>query len=426
MRCGSRSSITAALVALAGLSSHGKKIERLSFEQPFDLIDSEGVRQVSAEYAKGGDAVVAQHFARLTTDRQSKSGFLWFKGGTMEMDDFSLIFTFRISGSGSRLFGDGIALWLTDKNSHVAGDNHGFAEYFTGIGIIFDTFVNPERASSHKDVTLVLNDGTKSMPLQRQLKGVSGTLGCTSKNIRYLVNDGFNAAVMASRAKVSYSSATGQLKVWVDATNTGEWMSCWEGNVAASLVSGRSKGTWPRDATLGITATTGSLADNHDIISLSVFDEVEDKQHALKDEGVKEKAVIVDDVHAEDSMTNEDKITHLYKELKNMIENAEFKFTALKEQTANTIEKLKIQEEKDEVRIAELQAMVDGRVDSTMDSQLNVFQKNFDEKLETHMAEGTKHTRGWMTPFFILVCVLCVVGFFSYKKYLELKKSHLL
>lgn len=53
--------------------------------------------------------------------------------------------------------------------------------------------------------------------------------------------------------------------MYIDATNAGEWTEC----VRISDIGLPSN--WLRRSYLGLSASTGQLADNHDIISLAAF-----------------------------------------------------------------------------------------------------------------------------------------------------------
>jgi len=52
--------------------------------------------------------------------------------------------------------------------------------------------------------------------------------------------------------------------------------------------------------------------------------------------------------------------------------------------------------------------------------------ENVDKTLETTLSESAAKTSGWKTPFLLLVGGLVAFGVFGYKKYQELRKSHLL
>ncbi len=63
------------------------------------------------------------------------------------MMDFSCYVSFRISGAGQRLFGDGIAIWFTDMTEadwRRGGDFFAGPKDFLGFVIVLDTFKNAE------------------------------------------------------------------------------------------------------------------------------------------------------------------------------------------------------------------------------------------------------------------------------------------
>jgi hypothetical protein len=79
--------------------------------------------------------------------------------------EISAILTFRISGQGKKLFGDGIGLWLTQFNRQQQGNLHGIDGKFVGISVIIDTFKNVEHGGKHRDVTILVNNGEEEVSL---------------------------------------------------------------------------------------------------------------------------------------------------------------------------------------------------------------------------------------------------------------------
>ncbi|RHY88428.1 hypothetical protein DYB35_007775 [Aphanomyces astaci] len=388
--------VLTSFLALAAAVVWGAKVPSLSFEKPFEDITSDGVRIVSDDFTFGGHAVVNKHFVRLTTDRQSKRGFVWSKetlgAARLPKTEFSIVLTFRISGQGERWFGDGLALWVTTEPRHVDGDNHGFKETYTGFGIIVDTFVNAEQAGGHKDVTFVVNDGTKS--LDDINYSPDGKKGCDAKNLRYHAKSAsFSASGSMSRVKLSF--ANNFVSIQIDPTNSGFWSPCFEDTVQLPP-------TWFSQATIGLTATTGSLADTHDVIALELYEYVYSPASTDHIEDKNERNLI--------------KIKELQRLYDQMVEDFEHEYQALKEETANTVGKLREQEQGDLRRIEELEKWVNGRE----------IEDSVDKTLQTKLEETQVSSGGWKLPFVILVLGLGAGAAFAYKKYQELRKSHLL
>lgn len=129
----------------------------------------------------------------------------------------------------------------------------------TGFGVIVDTYHNAED-KQHKDVFLQVNDGTKV--LDDPTKETKG--GCMASGVRYNEKHAsFSPSQNMSRIKVQYSE--NRVIISLDEGNDGVWRHCHEATVA--LPQG-----WTEHATLGLTATTGALANNHDVISLKIYE----------------------------------------------------------------------------------------------------------------------------------------------------------
>ncbi len=57
------------------------------------------------------------------------------------MHNWEMIIQFSVHGQGKTLFGDGLAIWYT-KGYGKIGPVFGNTDYFTGLGIFFDTYSN--------------------------------------------------------------------------------------------------------------------------------------------------------------------------------------------------------------------------------------------------------------------------------------------
>lgn len=181
--------------------SCGEILESHTFQPPYQEVDGAGTRLVSSHWRTSGTAVVNSNFIRLTPDRQSKKGALWSKK-SVSVPYFSSILKFRISGQGKNFFGDGIGLWVVQQSYYAEGNIHGFQEKFVGIGIIFDTFKNTENIASHRDVTVLVNDGTKTYEMMTE-----NVQGC-NMNVRYHADRADFSVLDASRAKIIVTDST--------------------------------------------------------------------------------------------------------------------------------------------------------------------------------------------------------------------------
>lgn len=397
------------------------ELEYLSFSAPFTTVNSQGERQVSKTWRASGSTAVHSNFARLTPDRQSKKGALWSTKaiGTTEL---SVSVKFRISGQGKKYFGDGMAFWITDLRSAKSGDFHGSTEKFNGIGIIIDTFKNAELLSYHKDVTVVVNDGSKDVE-----EMLSNSVGCNG-DIRYHEDRGDFSIASSSRIKFTI---TDTLDVYLDASNSGEYKECASLKVDLNLAK----------SYLGISASTGQLADNHDILELMAFSDKE-VHNEVESDAVTEYFTPGEGINLERFDRIEASIDELFHKFQHLQHHLEHEMVAVDDHVRTTIEKLSKQEESAEVRIEDLEAKVQSTVEDSLTGRISALEnamrdavqkriknveQNYMAKLSDTVSDQLKNTgRGWTLPFLFLVVVDLIAAFAIRNWYIKFKKSHLL
>ena len=80
--------------------------------------------------------------------------------------------------------------------------------------------------------------------------------------------------------KIGYSASTGKVTVSIDEKNTGNFHTCFTENITL-------KPDWWRRAYIGISATTGQLADNNDILSFETVVGESDPDKIIVDKTMK-------------------------------------------------------------------------------------------------------------------------------------------
>ena len=239
-------------------------------------------RQISSiDWSIEGHAVVNQHFIRLTPDRQSKRGAIW-SNLPLNVERVLATLKFRISGQAKKFFGDGIALWFVKEPSYPRFFNkrgeelHGGSSSFEGVAIIFDTFKNAEALEAHRDVTVLFNDGTRTRAQMTEV-----VEGCDA-NVRFHEERGDFSVSSHARAKVIIDTIddpdgggepVSRLTVAIDPADR-SWADGdqWTDPPCVSIRLPFAPG-WVQHAHVGLTATTGQLADNHDVLSLELNDD---------------------------------------------------------------------------------------------------------------------------------------------------------
>lgn len=395
---------------LSLMMAEAHKLTEFSLKPRYDKVGERGLRELPKPWYNGGNSEVKKHFVRLTPDRQSKAGYVW-NDLAINRNEIGLVMTFRISGQGQRWFGDGIGLWLAETPNHIMGPNKGFPEKFNGLGITIDTFVNSDHAGGHKDITVQANDGTKDLDYFLS----NPKIGCDAAVRYHEKHAGFSPVFSTSRLKVGIRN--NYLTINVDPKGDGVWQECYSGTV--DLPNG-----WLQKASLGFTAATGSLADNQDLISVETYTQ------AANDPDMTAADIKMQKHHASQNgehVTDCDLDCHidlLRTKMEHVSVDYEHKFEDLKEKTENTVSKLKKTEAINERRVDALEGMVNSFVDKNLGKQ-------FHGKVANKLNQGlNKHVKsaggGWKTPFFLLIIGVAGGGAFVYKKYNELRKSHLL
>ncbi|KAJ1997904.1 hypothetical protein GGI04_005226 [Coemansia thaxteri] len=197
-------------------------------------------------YDFGGDAIVnTLSHIRLTPDMPSRVGWVWSTQPLPE-EYWKVEFDFKISGKGGYLFGDGMGFFVT-KERAVAGPVFGNRDYFTGLGVFFDTYPNGKHDFSLPFVMGMVGDG--KTPYDGAHDGDANRLGMCEAYFRNLKE--------TSRATVTYHKGH-FVNVQLQLQPNDKWINCFT----------ISNVTLPAGSYLGFTALTGDISDNHDLLAV--------------------------------------------------------------------------------------------------------------------------------------------------------------
>eukprot|EP00752_Nemacystus_decipiens_P016762 g15000.t1 len=429
--------IFALLLAARGSSAILHK--HLSFVPPFLEVDHFGKRMVGFEWDMTGVAKAMRNFVRLTPDLQSKTGALWSVdaiGNTV----FSSVMEFRLSGKGDRFFGDGLALWVVEPERRhdlydmhyggymydddgigwggglkdlradlPSGDFHGFVETFKGLGVIVDTYRNEEFYNSHKDFTVVYNTG--NMTREEMMEK---SVGCNGQ-VRYYENRAdFDPGSQSSRVKVEVSGNL--LTVKVDPKNSKTWEDCAQIELPNEMGEG-----WTKSGHLGLTASTGQLSDNHDVIRLETYvsSEAAERGEQKREQGAGAGAELDPNVPFLERVAN----------VENILNAMLIKMELMSVQQEHNVEKVEVhmkelfeKNEKNEKGLADSLDTLERKV-----RELEIkIKRQLESSLETGIGEAHAAARGWRLPFFILLAGVTGGAVATFRVYRTLRKSHFL
>ncbi|ROT63057.1 protein ERGIC-53 isoform X1 [Penaeus vannamei] len=194
-----------------------------------------------------GNAIASEESVRITPSLRSQKGQIWTKNPT-NFEWWEVDVVFRVTGRG-RIGADGLAIWFTDKPG-VEGPVFGSSDQWNGLGVFFDSFDNDNKRNNPYVMAMV-NDGTKVYDHEHD--GLSQQLGGCLRDFR---NKPFPV-----RAKIEYYKNVLTLMIHNGMTN----------NEKDYEICMRAENVYiPPSGYFGITAATGGLADDHDVLKFLV------------------------------------------------------------------------------------------------------------------------------------------------------------
>ncbi|CAL8248359.1 unnamed protein product [Merluccius merluccius] len=203
-----------------------------------------------------GNAMVTTDHVRLTPDLQSRQGAVWSRIPCY-VRDWELQVQFKVHGQGKKNFhGDGLAFWLT-KERMQNGPVFGNMNHFIGLGVFVDTYTNEDknRERVYPYMSAMLGNGTLSYDHTRD--GRPTEIGGCTAMVRNVNHDTF--------LLIRY--IRNRLTIMMDVEGHREWRDC------ADITGVRL----PLGYYFGASSATGDLSDNHDLISMKLYELTVDK-----------------------------------------------------------------------------------------------------------------------------------------------------
>nr|XP_060617329.1 protein ERGIC-53 [Anolis sagrei ordinatus] len=195
-----------------------------------------------------GNAIPSADQIRITPSLKSQRGSVWTKSKSI-FEYWEIEVTFRVTGRG-RVGADGLAVWFTEEQG-LEGPVFGAADNWNGVGIFFDSFDNDAK-KNNPAVIVVGNNG--KLHYDHQNDGSTQALASCQRDFR---NKPYPV-----RAKITYYQKT--LTVLI---NNGFTPDKEDYEFCAKVESM----VLPPQGYFGISAATGGLADDHDVLSFLTF-----------------------------------------------------------------------------------------------------------------------------------------------------------
>ncbi|XP_050296291.1 protein ERGIC-53 isoform X2 [Anthonomus grandis grandis] len=192
----------------------------------------------------GGNAIASSENVRLAPSLKSQKGAIWSKN-QVPFQFWEVDIAFRISGRG-RIGADGMAFWYVQQKGDYDGPVFGSSEKWNGLAIFFDSFDNDNK-HNNPHIYAVLNDG--NVVFDHANDGTNQQLAGCMRDFR---NKPF-----PTRARIDYYNNVLTVLVHNGMTNNeADYEMCFRvENVHL-----------PKNGYFGLSAATGGLADDHDVI----------------------------------------------------------------------------------------------------------------------------------------------------------------
>ncbi|XP_036178297.1 protein ERGIC-53 isoform X2 [Myotis myotis] len=236
---------------------------KYSFKGPH-LVQSDGTVPF---WAHAGNAIPSSDQIRIAPSLKSQRGSVWTKTKAA-FENWEIEVTFRVTGRG-RIGADGLAVWYTE-NQGLEGPVFGSADMWNGVGIFFDSFDNDGK-KNNPAIVIVGNNG--QIHYDHQNDGANQALASCQRDFR---NKPYPV-----RAKIIYYQKT--LTVMINngfTPDKNDYEFC--AKVENMII--------PAQGHFGISAATGGLADDHDVLSFLTFQLTEPgKEPPTPDKEISEK-----------------------------------------------------------------------------------------------------------------------------------------
>ncbi|XP_011301413.1 protein ERGIC-53 [Fopius arisanus] len=218
-----------------------KKFEyKYSFKPPY-LAQKDGSVPF---WEYGGNAIASSENVRVAPSLRSQKGAIWTKEMT-NFDWWEVDLVFRVTGRG-RIGADGLAFWYTANKGQYNGTVFGSSDMWNGLGLFFDSFDNDNK-HNNPYIMAVLNNGDQIFDHAND-----GTTQSLTGCLRDFRNKPF-----PTRARIEYYKNKLTVLFHNGMTNNdNNYEMCFRADNVHL----------PQRGYFGVSAATGGLADDHDVL----------------------------------------------------------------------------------------------------------------------------------------------------------------
>ena len=212
------------------------------------------------DYQMTGDAHTDYDSVRLTESKPHQRGAIWSKQPNRRNNkEWMAELTFRVGGSPNKdHFGDGFGFWLTHQRN-IVGHAMGGPDQWHGLGVFFDTYKNDGfKGKKHPYVYAYINDGTKRW---EDIKGAD--VSNQACHVPFRNKETSVEKLAVTTARMTFKDNI--FSVVMRPKGSDDWVQCFQ----------MKNVNLPTGGYFGVTSLTGDLVDNHHMMELSVFSNIE-------------------------------------------------------------------------------------------------------------------------------------------------------
>lgn len=247
------------LIMTSDVHSQGDTFRRFEYKLSFvgpHLVLKDGTVPF---WEHSGSAIASDESVRVTPSLKSKKGAIWCKENVSH-EHWQVEVHFRVSGRG-RVGADGLAVWYTSSKGQE-GPVFGSNDKWNGLGVFFDSFDN-DNQHNNPYIMAMVNDGTKEY--DHEADGSNQQLGGCLRDFR---NRPYPVKV-----RIEYYKKALTIHFHNGLTNNDEDFE---------MCTRIENVVLPENGFFGVSAATGGLADDHDVLaflthSLTPLQESEEK-----------------------------------------------------------------------------------------------------------------------------------------------------
>jgi len=348
----------------------------------------------------------------LTQPQPYELGYVWSSKAVKMDDEFSFEFKFRISGSKRHEAGESLAIFMVKEGMKIVSEDtsfYGTNRNFEGLVIAVTTDHPGTKGDVTMDpqkITLYASDG-KNAPIE---------LGSCLRILFYDENRDDFVPSHASTIRMTYKQ--GRIVMDIDPRNTQRWSRCLA-NGKISDVLPESSEMWYESLIVGIVAKTGEKRTRFEAMTFKLYDKFRDASELASPDW--------NGAEGDRALKIAHQLEHMLFEVKDSIEQM---LDQLGEKALRDIQRIEALEAKlsnsafvmMEERLGEVEKRLTTVSTPIVEARVKQVEMRANHRLEHFKNQTNSSSKAWLKPFFVILGILTIFAFYSYREYKAMNK----